>query len=407
MKILVHDYAGHPFQVELSRALAERGHEVLHLYSASTQTPRGKLSPQPDDADTFSIQGIDLKQVISKYRFFQRFQLESKYGKLLVDQCERFQPDVALSANTPSLSQVQLARWCRSRGVRLVSWIQDCYGLAAYRILSRKFPVAGHMVGKYMMALDRESALASDAVVVISEDFIPYFERNGVASSRLHVIQNWAPLESLPVESKNNGWANSHQLDPHRVRFLYSGTLSIRHDADLLVQLGSKLHEWGNCELVVVSEGPSVDAMKRRVAELDLSCLRFFPYQPFEQLSQVLGSADVLVSILDRDAGVYCVPSKVLTYMCAGRSQLVAMPMENLAARIVQRNGIGCVSLPDNLSHFLENARALLDNKDRRISYGNAARAFAEKHFRLDDICDRFEDIFVAGKDLNKLEPVC
>ncbi len=28
MKILVHDYAGHPFQVQLSRALAQRGHQV-------------------------------------------------------------------------------------------------------------------------------------------------------------------------------------------------------------------------------------------------------------------------------------------------------------------------------------------------------------------------------------------
>ena len=36
MKIIVHDYAGHPFQVQLSRRLASRGHEVLHLYCAST-----------------------------------------------------------------------------------------------------------------------------------------------------------------------------------------------------------------------------------------------------------------------------------------------------------------------------------------------------------------------------------
>jgi colanic acid biosynthesis glycosyl transferase WcaI len=407
LKILVHDYAGHPFQVELSRTLANRGHNVLHLYSASTQTPRGKLTPQPDDAETFSIEGIDLKQVISKYRFVQRFQLEARYGKMLVDECERFQPDVVLSANTPSQSQVQLARWCRSRRARLVSWIQDCYGLAAYRILSKKLPVVGHLVGKYLMALDRESALASHAVIVISADFIRYFERNGVAPSRLHVIQNWAPLESLPVEPKCNAWTKTHRLDPQRARFLYSGTLSIRHDADLLVQLAAKLQEWGKAELVVVSEGPSVEAMKKRIEQSGLRCVRFFPYQPFEHLCQVLGSADVLVSILDRDAGVYCVPSKVLTYMCAGRAQLVAMPLENLAARIVKDNAIGRVSTPDDLSRFLENAHALLEDESLRSSYGDAARAFAEKHFRLEDICDRFEEIFVAGKTPAELAPVC
>ena len=151
MRILLHDYAGHPFQVELSRALAQRGHDVRHLYSASIQTPRGQLTRLPDDAATFSIDGIRLASTISKYRFFQRF-AESKYGKLLVKECERFGPDVVMSANTPSLCQVQLARWCRSRRVRLVSWIQDCYGLAAYRILSKKLPGIGHLAGRYMMA---------------------------------------------------------------------------------------------------------------------------------------------------------------------------------------------------------------------------------------------------------------
>lgn len=41
MRLLVHDYSGHPHQVQLSRELAKRGHEVLHLYAGFLQTPRG------------------------------------------------------------------------------------------------------------------------------------------------------------------------------------------------------------------------------------------------------------------------------------------------------------------------------------------------------------------------------
>ena len=44
MRIIVHDYAGHPFEVQLSRELAARGHDVLHLYCGSTHTPRGDLA---------------------------------------------------------------------------------------------------------------------------------------------------------------------------------------------------------------------------------------------------------------------------------------------------------------------------------------------------------------------------
>jgi len=30
MRIGIHDFSGHPFQVQLSRELASRGHEVVH-----------------------------------------------------------------------------------------------------------------------------------------------------------------------------------------------------------------------------------------------------------------------------------------------------------------------------------------------------------------------------------------
>jgi hypothetical protein len=33
MRILISDYSGHPFQVQLSRELARRGHGVTHSYS--------------------------------------------------------------------------------------------------------------------------------------------------------------------------------------------------------------------------------------------------------------------------------------------------------------------------------------------------------------------------------------
>jgi colanic acid biosynthesis glycosyl transferase WcaI len=44
MRILVNDYAGHPFELQLSRALARRGHTVPHTYFAAFQTPKGSVN---------------------------------------------------------------------------------------------------------------------------------------------------------------------------------------------------------------------------------------------------------------------------------------------------------------------------------------------------------------------------
>ena len=56
--------------------------------------------------------------------------------------------------------------------------------------------------------------------------------------------------------------------------------------------------------------------------------------------------------ILDADAGAFCVPSKVLSYMCAGRAVLGAMPRQNLAARVVVDQNAGRVVEPDDVAGF-------------------------------------------------------
>ena len=58
MHVLTHDFAGHPFQVELSRALAARGHRVTHAYCPSLDTtPRAALARGLVPGDVVLVSG--------------------------------------------------------------------------------------------------------------------------------------------------------------------------------------------------------------------------------------------------------------------------------------------------------------------------------------------------------------
>ena len=316
MRIVVHDYAGHPFEVQLSHELAARGNTVLHLYCGSTHTPHGDLVRRDFHPSGFEIQSINLAQTIPKTNFFRRFRLEAEYGRKLVAECERFQPDVVLSANTPSIPEMRLASWCGRKNVRLVSWIQDIYGLAAYRLLRRKLPIIGGAVGRYFMFLDKRCAKLSTGTIVISEDFRDVFTQWGVDSRRIHVIHNWATLKDLPVRARDNYWSRQHGLGS-RLRFCYAGTLAMKHNPALLLELARTLDRDSAGELIVVSEGAGVEWLVRNAAEQNIRSMRCLGFQPFTNLPEVLGSADVLVAILEAEAGAFSVPSKVLSYMCA------------------------------------------------------------------------------------------
>jgi len=395
MRILVHDYAGHAFAVQLSRRLATRGHDVLHVYCGSTHTPRGCLQIRSGDSERFNVQALNLGGVIPKSGYWRRFRMESAYGGLVVNACRDFQPEVVLSANTPSLPQKRLAQHCRQNNIRHVFWVQDIYGVAAYKLLKKKLPILGHVVGQYFMSLDRASARWSDAVVVISEDFKPIITSWGVRPERIHVVHNWSVLEELPLRSRDNDWSREQHLT-EGPRFLYSGTLAMKHNPTLLLELARMLDRRDDAQMIVVSEGAAVEWLQREAGASGISSLRCLPFQPFERMADVLGSADVQVAVLEPEAGVFSVPSKVLSYMCAGRAILGDMPGHNLAARLVVENNAGRVVEPGDLEAFRLAAEAFLNSPQLREECGAAARRYAETHFDIEQITDRFENILGA-----------
>ena len=392
MRILVHDYSGHPFQVQLSRELARRGHEVLHIFASFFQTPKGALEVGPADPPTLAIEALGIGEEFAKHTFVKRVRQEIRYGHVAAARLKRFSPDVVLSSNVPLDPQAIFQRAAVEAGAGFAFWLQDIYSVAIDRILRRKFPGPGHLVGARYRALEARLLRQSGAVVAITEDFRPVLEDWNVKPERIHVIENWAPIEELPALPPDTKWRREQGLAEKRL-VLYSGTLGLKHNPALLLELARRFRGRADIAVVVISEGPGADWLAAHAAAEGLSNLRLLPFQSFARFPEVLASGEVLVAILEPDAGVFSVPSKVLSYLCAARPLLAAMPGENLAARIIKDHGIGRVVAPDDLAGFADAAEALLAAPDLSRSCGANARAYAESRFRIADIGDRFEAI--------------
>ena len=63
MRLNIHDYSGHPFQVQLSRDLAARGHDVLHGYSTQYVTGHGNLGRPGDPGRCASADHCDAEMI--------------------------------------------------------------------------------------------------------------------------------------------------------------------------------------------------------------------------------------------------------------------------------------------------------------------------------------------------------
>ncbi len=397
MRILIHDYAGHPFQVQLSRALAARGHEVLHLYAAYNPTPKGALEPRGDDPQGFAVEGLTIGEGYVRYSFVTRWRQERAYGRLLARRIAAWRPELAFFCNTPldTLSIAQAA--CRKLGARFVFWVQDLSGIAAERILRARLPVVGELIGQYYIALERRIARRSDALVLITGDFEPLMARWGIARDRLTVIENWSPLDAIHPAPRDNAWAREHGLTD-RLVILYTGMMGLKHNPSLVRDLA--LHMKDRPEVaVVVSEGMGADWLAGHKAEEGLDNLILLGFQPFERMSEVLASADVLLAILEADAGVFSVPSKVLGYLCAGRAILASVPPENLAARILNRHEAGLTVDADDALGLAAAAERLMEEPDLRERLGQNGLEYAKRTFDIDAITTRFEAVIARVMD--------
>jgi glycosyltransferase involved in cell wall biosynthesis len=389
MRILVHDYSGHPFQVELSSELARRGHEVTHSYCAAYVSGKGNLD---DPGSRVEFDAIGCGEIVDKLDFKRRIRQELRFGLQLVRQVRRRRPHVVMVANTPVPSMVVLAAFLRLRGIPLVLWHQDVQGVAirsfAGAKLGRAFRLAGTLIGRGERWVARRSA----AVVVIAESFVDVHRRWGTAD-KTTVIPNWAPLGEIVPTARDNAWSREHGT-AGKPNLVYSGTLGLKHNPRLLVGLARAVRDAGvPVHLTVVSEGPAMDVLRDEAERLDVP-VTLLPFQPYDRLPDVLGSGDVLVVLLDRSAGAFSVPSKTLSYLCAGRPVLGLMPAENLAATLVTEVE-GCV-LPPSDAALPEAGRwvtSVLLDPARRDRLGRQARALAEREFALDGCATRFEEI--------------
>ncbi|WP_440958180.1 glycosyltransferase family 4 protein [Oceanicaulis sp. LC35] len=390
MRILVHDYAGHPFQAELSRALAARGHEVIHAYFAGDKGPKGRLERLPDDPEELSFAALGEALDYSKSNFIKRRQGDLAYGKLLADLIRSSRPDVVLSGNTPTETQQAVPAACRSVGAAFVYWIQDFYSIAADKLLRKRLPLLGHGVGAYYKYLDAAQMRGAEHVIIITDAFSPQLDKWGIRPDRVSVIPNWGALKELPVRPKDNAWSQEQGVSDTLV-CLYTGTLAMKHDPTLLEQVAANT----DAEVVVVAAGVGVEHLEAvKSAQPDAyENLTLLPLQPFKRFADVLGSADIMLAVIEEEAGEFSVPSKVLSYLCSGRPIVLSAPAGNLAARIVRETGAGLVCDAGDGAGFVEAVRTLINDPDAREAAGRAGRAYAEEHFDLDRIADRFESV--------------
>ncbi|WP_375477308.1 glycosyltransferase family 4 protein [uncultured Jatrophihabitans sp.] len=399
MFINLHDYSGHPFQIDLSRELARRGHRVAHTYCAQYVTGRGNLQTTDADSPGLTIAPLATRVPFEKYQMAGRVRFEIAYGIAWRRYLKRHDFDAVISCNVPLLSQAAAERGLRARRTPWIFWHQDIYSKGVVAELRRKRILGGRRLEQLIVDLERRQVERAASVVAISQSFVDQYSAWDIKPSRVAVVRNWAPIDEIYPVDRDNSWSRLHEIPTDRLRLLYSGTLGRKHNPALLLWLLDALHASGvNAFLTTCSEGEGADDLMRAAGSRD--DVAVFGFQPAARLREVLGSGDVLVTLLEPDASEFSIPSKVTSYLSAGRPVVGLMPATNPAACDIVAAG-GFTSTPDR-----GGAHAAADwirqlTPDSMALRGSSARSFAESHYDVQQAADAFEE------ELSAIAPGC
>jgi colanic acid biosynthesis glycosyl transferase WcaI len=226
-------------------------------------------------------------------------------------------------------------------------------------------------------------------VVAIGQNMRRRLRAKGVRDETITVIPNWTDTGELTEHPRDNEWAREQGL-VDRFVVMHSGNVGYSQDLQSLVYAATFLRDLEDLEIVIIGSGAMRGVLADLAERLEVSSVRFLPYQPRERLALSLSSADVHVVGLAPGLAGYIVPSRLYGILSVGRPVIVHADEDSETAEIVRESACGLV-VPPGRPELL--ARAIRDAYDGRVDLremGRAARAFAVAEADRDVAIDRY-----------------
>jgi colanic acid biosynthesis glycosyl transferase WcaI len=112
--------------------------------------------------------------------------------------------------------------------------------------------------------------------------------------------------------------------------------------------------------------------------------VKFLPLQPAERLNDLLNLADIHLLPQRRQVADLVMPSKLLGMMASGRPVVACADAGASLAAVVSECGM--VVAPEDGSAVADAIGTLAENRDKRLSLGNAARRRAVRDWGRDAV---------------------
>lgn len=403
MRILIYSYNYHPepigiapLMTELAEGLVARGHEVRVVTGMPNYPQRqiydgykGKLYC------TEERNGVIIQRsyiwIRPKPGLLSRMILDGSFVISSMLQALRgWRPDVVLLTVPPLPVCVPAA---------LLGWFYSC---PVVLNLQDILPDAAIHVGllknqraiRVFKALEKFAYRTATAISVITDGFTENLVAKGVDSNKIRCIPNWVDVKFIhPIPKESSTFRQAHGLEDKFV-VMYSGNIALTQGLETVIQAAAQLVHLPEIVFVIVGEKKALQKLQQACEQYHANNVLLLPFQPREQLPDMLAAADVGLVVQKRNVIAFNMPSKIQVLLASGRAVIASVPATGTAARAIQQSGGGLVVEPEQPSRLAEAIQDLWQNPAKTNVFAQQGRAYAMQHYAFEKALSRYEALF-------------
>lgn len=234
----------------------------------------------------------------------------------------------------------------------------------------------------------------AESIFCLCKAFVTSLTKRGISPVKLHTISDWADTENIRPISSDGAFRAAHGIRPGQFLALHTGNMGKKQDLLNVVRAAELTRDDSELVWVIVGQGEERNLIESEIARKKLANVRLLPLQPKDTLCQMYAAADLLV--LNQKAAVKdaVIPSKLLTYMAAGRPVLAAVNAGSETARLVHTAKCGLIVLPEDAAALARGAASLRANPSLSEAMGANGRSHVDHNFTKLHVLKTYEEYF-------------
>ena len=270
----------------------------------------------------------------------------------------------------------------------LTIWVQDLWpeSIQATGFLRKTWLL------NFVRLIVRGIYFFSDTILVQSEAFVPAI-KSLVKKDKVFYYPN-SVTDNIQLH-------NNVELPTHIEHFLssyfcivFAGNLGSAQSIETIVEAAGYLKENKEIKIVLVGSGSQSKWLERILVEKRINNLVLAGRYPSSSMPVIFSKASaLLVTLKKKEIFSYTIPSKIQSYLAAGKPIVASLDGEG--SRIITQSKAGFVSPAENAFELANNIKLLYDLPlKKREEMGKAGRTYFLKNYNMETQSLRLIEIF-------------